>query len=108
MKPELVIALNEVTAPSRIMLFCVPTRIIRLVDVFGDYKTFRVEQFVQQGNALGPLRAAWKEISHHVGDMPGEALKISVEAAHRAQKDLIAKVQAAARARADLIAKVRQ
>lgn len=103
--PELIAALNKCDPPARALLHCVPTRIIRVVDVKNDGLTFHVEQFVQRGSVIGPLNAAWQILSTHSGQRPGEALRVAVDAAHKAQKDLIAKVQAMAKLQADAMTK---
>jgi hypothetical protein len=87
--PAVLAMLNEVAPPSRVLSHCVPTRIIRVVDAYGDDRTYRVEQLVQQGGA----GAYWRALSTHSNKEPCGAAKVAHQAAWVEQKKLIAKIQ---------------
>jgi hypothetical protein len=89
-RPLLVVLLNKTDLPgSRIIAHCVPTRIIRIVDVKDDGMTFRVEQLVTTSPVHAPdPKGSWTTKSTHGGQRPAEALGEAFKAAHAAQKKL--------------------
>jgi len=89
--PDIVALLNKMEiAGSRVMLFYVPTRIIRVLDVDDTGHTFRVEQLVQTGHNNG----SWRTLSTHGSEIPGQSWAAAVEAGRKSQLDLIAKLKA--------------
>lgn len=86
--------LNAVDGPGRIVAHMVPTRIIRVLDVKNDGRTFRVEQLVEHSGFGGPdPRGAWKTLSTHWNDIAGGALGVAFNAAFKEQHNLIAKLK---------------
>jgi hypothetical protein len=92
---DLIEVLNRVTPPARVLAHCVPTRIIRVIDVYDDQCTYHVEQLIQHTTADGFTAAEWKPLSSHTNKTPGGSLKIAFLAAFAAQKNLIIKVREA-------------
>lgn len=76
----------------RVMLFMVPTRIVRVVATDETLKTFRVEQLIITGDDAISPRGNWTTLSTHGSEVPGQSFKPAVDAAHEAQKNLIRKL----------------
>lgn len=89
---ELIEVLNRVTPPSRVLAHCVPTRIIRVVDAYGDQRTYRVEQLIQH-SMDGFTASEWKPLSTHNNNTLRGAEKVAFQAAFAEQQKLIAKIQ---------------
>lgn len=85
--------LHKVESPHRIMLFCVPTKCIRLVTIDETFRTFRVEQLVITNNSMHNPRGTWTTLSTHGSETPGASYMDAFKAAEKAQQDLIRKVQ---------------
>lgn len=83
--------LNKVEPPARVLTHCVPTRVIRVVQIDDKGTTFRVEQLVEHGGFSTPSpRGAWKTMSIHTDPREGAAYNVALAAAWKAQVDLIA------------------
>lgn len=92
MKQEVIDLLNKVDPPGRVMLHCVPTRVIRVLSTDDSFKTFRVEQFVV--TAKDPPAGNWVTLSTHGSEARGQSYSIACEAAYKAQTELKSKLQA--------------
>lgn len=87
--PAVLAAMEKHPEGSRVMSHCVPTRIIRILDVYDDGKTYRVEQFTPSATSIGE----WKSLSTHTNKKAYGALMAAFEHAHKAQATLIGMVQ---------------
>ena len=103
---ELIEVLNRVTPPSRVLAHCVPTRIIRVVDAYGDQRTYRVEQLIQH-SMDGFTASEWKPLSTHNNNTLRGAEKVAFQAAFAAHDRQLRDLEAAAFAEQQkLIAKI--
>ena len=86
--------LNKVEPPATAIVYCVPTRIIRVVQTDATMTTFRVEQLVEHGGFGGQQpTGAWKTLSLHTDPREGAAFAVALNAAWKAQGDLVAKLK---------------
>ena len=86
--------LNKCDMGHKVMLHCVPTRVIRVVQTDADGCAFRVEQLVEHSgfSSLTP-RGAWTSLSMHSNKQPGAAFSVALDHAWKAQSSLIAKLK---------------
>lgn len=93
MPGPLLALVNKVEPPARAMLYCVPTRVIRVIAVDPSDKAFRVEQLVITGKDPHNPIGNWITLSSHGGTAAGESYPTAIEAAYKSQNDLRAKLQ---------------
>lgn len=99
--PALLALLNKVDTPgARALMYAVPVRIIRIVQMDEVGLTFRVEQLIEHGGFGGPQpRGEWKTLSTHGSQIAGQGLGPAITAMNKAQQDLIYKLRKAMTAR---------
>lgn len=93
MPTPLLALVNKVTPPSRAILYCVPTRVIRVIALDDSDLTFRVEQLVITGKDPHNPSGTWTTLSSHSDTRAGGSYAAAIEAALKAQIDLRAKLQ---------------
>lgn len=88
---QVVDLLNKVEPLQRLLLICVPLRMIRVIATDDGFKTFRVEQLVITNK--DPIKGNWTTLSTHSGLQEGSAYSDACKAAHESQKRLHQKLQ---------------
>lgn len=91
--PPLIDLLNKCDEGQRVMLFMVPLRIIRVLAIDTEWKTFRVEQLVLTNKDPSNPKGNWSTLSTHSNPVAGQAYPVACEAAAKAQNDLRTKLQ---------------
>lgn len=85
--------LNKVDPPAVAVLYCVPTRVIRVTATDQNYRAFRVEQLVITTKDPNNPHGNWATLSSHADRVEGASYPEAVEAAYAAQKRLVQKLQ---------------
>lgn len=85
--------LHKCEPNQRIMMFAMPSRIVRVVAADESLKTFRVEQLVITNSNPHDPRGTWTTLSTHSGPKEGAAYHDAVKACVAAQDQLRRKMQ---------------
>jgi hypothetical protein len=85
--------LNKAEPQQRVMLFCIPSRMIRVTATDASFKAFRVEQLVLTNKDPANPRGNWASLSTHGSEASGAAYQDAIEHAIKAQQNLIRKLQ---------------
>lgn len=83
--------MNRHEPGQKVMLFCMPTRVIRLTAIDDSYRTFRVEHLQLTKRDPNDPKGQWATLSTHGSETPWTTYDQAMERAFEAQASILRK-----------------
>lgn len=86
--------INRIAPPARVISYCIPTRIIRVIATDDTFRAFHVEQLSITSKDPNNPQGNWHTLSSHADAVEGASYSVALLAAYKAQDDLKRKLEA--------------